>query len=63
MTFSHAVGSKIYVCVKKKTSVPCLMALHGDPGKQMVFSLCLYENMKGDLLPFPLTVPNGKRKC
>lgn len=51
--------------MKKKTSFPYLMVPRGSPDKQMVFALCnfLYENTKGDLLPFPLTVPNAKRKC
>lgn len=44
---------------------PYPMAPCGSPDRQMVFARCncLYENMKGDLLPFPLTVPNAKRKC
>lgn len=51
--------------MKKNSSFPYLLTPRGSTDKQMVFALCncLYENTKSDLLPFPLTVPNEKRKC
>lgn len=51
--------------MKKIIFAPYLMALVVSPERQMVFACfnCLYEQMNGDLLPFPLTAPNAKRKC